>query len=197
MRSAGTTVSTASDTNGSTSRQREVVACDRDGNPTGTAGLLEAHSGDGILHRAFSVFVFREGGRELLLQRRSSAKATFPLLWSNTCCSHPYPADAPLCELARRRLTEELGFDVGLVEAGSFVYRARDDRSRFTEYEHDSVLVGWAEEEVAIDPDPAEVEEYRWAGIAELRTDLDQERDKYSPWFPDALEIALRSSGSN
>ncbi|KAF6775898.1 hypothetical protein AHF37_04513 [Paragonimus kellicotti] len=46
------------------------------------------------LHRAFSLFLFRhnplpKSDLQLLVQRRSPSKFTFPTLWSNTCCSHP------------------------------------------------------------------------------------------------------------
>ena len=41
-----------------------------------------------MLHRAFSVFLFNEQG-QLLLQKRAGCKITFPLYWTNTCCSHP------------------------------------------------------------------------------------------------------------
>lgn len=173
-------------------RRRSVVVCDIQGTPLRTAGVLEAHSGDGILHRAFSAFVFRNGGDELLLQRRSSSKATFPLLWSNTCCSHPFPADAPICSLATKRMREELGFGVDLVEAGAFVYRARDENSRLIEYEHDSVLIGYADGAVAMSPDPQEVDECRWVSVADLCAELSSDGAKYSPWLPGALEIALK-----
>ena len=172
-------------------RKRSVVVCDIQGTPLRTAGILEAHSGEGILHRAFSAFVFRNGGDELLLQRRSSSKATFPLLWSNTCCSHPFPADAPICSLATKRMREELGFAVDLVEAGAFVYRARDENSRLIEYEHDSVLIGYADGVVAMSPDPQEVDECRWVPVNALCAELANDGAKYSPWLPDALEIAL------
>ena len=63
---------------------RVVVVCDRRGKPLRTAALLEVHEGAGILHKAFSVFVFRNGGSELLLQQRSHLKRLFPLRWANT-----------------------------------------------------------------------------------------------------------------
>ncbi|KAG8739632.1 isopentenyl-diphosphate delta-isomerase idi1 [Ceratobasidium sp. 414] len=43
----------------------------------------------GLLHRAFSAFVFRPSDGALLLQQRASEKITFPDMWTNTCCSHP------------------------------------------------------------------------------------------------------------
>ena len=42
----------------------------------------------GMLHRAFSVFLFNEEGK-LLLQQRAASKITYPLYFTNTCCSHP------------------------------------------------------------------------------------------------------------
>ena len=43
----------------------------------------------GLLHRAFSAFVFRPLDGKLLLQQRATEKITFPDMWTNTCCSHP------------------------------------------------------------------------------------------------------------
>ena len=43
----------------------------------------------GLLHRAFSAFVFRPSDGKLLLQQRATEKITFPDMWTNTCCSHP------------------------------------------------------------------------------------------------------------
>lgn len=95
-------------------------------------------------HRAFSVFLFNKKN-ELLLQKRSGDKVTFPLLWSNTCCSHPLNNQDESNEdknlgiklAAKRRMNLELGFDSNeneykLVE--KILYRASSD-SKFEEYE--------------------------------------------------------------
>jgi isopentenyl-diphosphate delta-isomerase len=50
-----------------------------------TAVGTAAHLHDGVLHRAFSAFVFN-GNNELLVQKRAAEKITFPGLWANTCC---------------------------------------------------------------------------------------------------------------
>lgn len=52
------------------------------------AGHLVKNIDEGLLHRAFSVFLFDRNNR-LLLQQRASEKITFPDMWTNTCCSHP------------------------------------------------------------------------------------------------------------
>jgi isopentenyl-diphosphate delta-isomerase len=173
------------------SSNRSVITCDRDGTPVGTADVLEVHQGSGILHKAFSIFVFRNAGSELLLQRRSRHKKLFSLRWANTCCSHPAPAAGSLAETAERRLREELGFSVPLHAVGSFVYRATDPRVNLSEYEYDTVLVGEAGGEVAIEPDPAEIAAWRWTTVADLQHDLRENADRYAPWLAEGLHIAL------
>ncbi|HSD10929.1 MAG TPA: isopentenyl-diphosphate Delta-isomerase, partial [Candidatus Binatia bacterium] len=170
---------------------RRVVVCNGEGAPTGTAGVLEVHQGAGILHKAFSVFVFRNTGTEILLQQRSRQKKLFALRWANTCCSHPSRADELVSERAERRLFEELGFSVPLREAGSFVYRATDPNADLSEYEHDTVLVGEAAADVSVKPDPAEIAAWRWMSVAGLQHDLHANGDRYAPWLPEALRIAL------
>jgi isopentenyl-diphosphate delta-isomerase len=172
---------------------RRVVLCDEKGNPVRSASLLEAHRGDGLLHRAFSVFVFRNAASDLLIQRRSDGKALFPLRWGNTCCSHPGPGDDSLIEAAQRRLGEELGFSVELGEAGAFVYRAEDPRGGWSEYEHDTVIVGSIEGAVSIRADPQEIGDWRWIAVADLERGLRDHAAEYVPWLPQALRIALAS----
>lgn len=60
-------------------------------------GHLMENINKGLLHRAFSVFLFSPDGR-LLLQRRAAEKITFPDMWTNTCCSHPLNFKAELEE---------------------------------------------------------------------------------------------------
>lgn len=86
---------------------------DEEGNTIGTAEKLAAHQAPGQLHRAFSVFLFDEQGR-LLLQRRALGKYHSPGVWSNTCCGHPYPGEAPFAAAARRTY-EELGVSPSLL----------------------------------------------------------------------------------
>ena len=64
------------------------------------AGHLGSNIKAGLLHRAFSVFLFNTQG-QLLLQQRAAAKITFPLCWTNTCCSHPLHIQNELEEKAQ------------------------------------------------------------------------------------------------
>lgn len=135
-----------------------------------------------VLHRAFSIFVFDGRGR-MLLQLRSRKKEAFGGLWTNTCCGHHYEpyADRPLVEVARDRLHEEFGFTTDLRELFTFIYRAPDPQSRFTEHELDHVFVGRFDGEPA--PNPDEIDEFRWIDPAELARDVEANSARYSPWF--------------
>jgi isopentenyl-diphosphate Delta-isomerase len=171
--------------------QRAVVICDHNGQRTGTGTVDDVHRGGGILHKAFSVFVFRNSGAELLLQQRSPQKTRFPSCWANTCCSHASPADESIVAAARQRLVEELGFSVALREAGAFVYRAKDPGNDVTEYEHDTVLVGSVGDAISVNPAPAEVAAWRWVSVRDLKRALREQPEQYAPWLPEALRIAL------
>lgn len=75
------------------------------------------------LHRAFSVFLLKriDTEFELLMQQRSEQKITFPLLWANSCCSHPIDGLGEDSEVegivkaARRKLNHELGIPQSIV----------------------------------------------------------------------------------
>lgn len=171
---------------------KHVITCDKDGNAIGTCDILEAHADLGILHRAFSVFVFRDNGNELLLQKRSASKPLFSLLWTNTCCSHPQDED--LVKEAEKRLQEEMGFTCALTLGSSFVYQAKDPNSDMSENEYDTVLIGNVEGEIPINPDPNEVAEARWISIDELLVELDEKPEEFTPWFSQGLSLIFDQS---
>ncbi|MEP6691572.1 MAG: isopentenyl-diphosphate Delta-isomerase [Gemmatimonadaceae bacterium] len=163
-----------------------VVLVDPLDRQVGVAGKQAAHR-DGLLHRAFSIFVFNARG-ETLLQRRAAGKYHSPGLWSNSCCSHPRPGETPL-DAAHRRLGEELGFDCALEPAFSFIYRASLDAG-LTEHELDHVFTGeWSDDPV---PNVAEVDAWRWVALNELRHDVGAHPDRYTVWLRIALDQLRR-----
>lgn len=164
----------------------QVILVDTDAVPIGTAEKLEAHRSPGLLHLALSVFLFDDQGR-LLLQRRSPDKYHFRGLWSNTCCSHPRPGEAPV-PAGRRRLREEMGIDAELRALGTFRYRAEDPGTGMVETEIDHVLIGGYEGDP--DPDAAEVSQWRWVDLDDLAIDLVQRPGAYTPWLPKSLALA-------
>lgn len=164
-----------------------VILVDATDRQLGTMDKLEAHRAPGRLHRALSAFVVDREGR-LLLQRRASMKYHFAERWSNTCCTHPEPGEEVVVA-GERRLEEELGFTCDLVDVGTFTYTAEDASSGLVEREVDHVLVGRSDGPV--DADPSEVSEVRWIGLDELRTEMAEHPDTFTPWFAEALDLAV------
>jgi isopentenyl-diphosphate delta-isomerase len=166
----------------------EVELLDGSGRTVGVAEKLEAHRGEGLLHRAFSVFLLRSDGA-MLVHRRASAKHHFRDLWTNSCCSHPRPGE-PIVDAAVRRVREELGIDLdpsSLREVGAFEYRARDEDSGLVEHEWDHVVLGRSD--VDPEPDPAEVGDWRWVRPEDLRAEFDDDPTRFTPWFPLAWSV--------
>ncbi|KYK38194.1 MAG: isopentenyl-diphosphate Delta-isomerase [Theionarchaea archaeon] len=158
-----------------------VILVDENDKEIGFEEKMEAHK-TGKLHRAFSIFVFNSKG-ELLLQRRAKDKYHSGGLWSNTCCSHPRVGET-LEEAVHRRLKEEMGFDCELREAFHFIYKAKV--GDLTEHELDHVFIGRYNGEV--NPNPDEVEEYKWVPVASLNKDMKVHTENYTEWFKIAFE---------
>ncbi|KES08965.1 isopentenyl-diphosphate delta-isomerase [Streptomyces toyocaensis] len=158
---------------------------DEDGETIGTAEKLAAHQPPGRLHRAFSVFLFDERGR-LLLQQRALGKYHSPGVWSNTCCGHPYPGEAPFAAAARRTF-EELGVSPSLLaEAGTVRYNHPDPESGLVEQEYNHLFVGMVQSPPQ--PDPDEVASTAFVTPAEL-ADRHAEAP-FSAWFMTVLDAA-------
>lgn len=154
----------------------------------GQAEKMQVHR-DGLLHRAFSVFIFRQnlsGQLELLLQQRQSDKYHSKGLWTNSCCGHPRFGEDTIVA-GQRRLQEEMGLVIKLREIGVFHYRV-DLEGKMIENEIDHVLVGDYQNEI-ININPKEVADYRWMEIAMLQQDLKKHPGKYTAWFAQALSL--------
>lgn len=163
-----------------------VILVDKEDNPIGTAEKLQAHR-DNLCHRAFSVFVFRrEPELQLLLQQRAADKYHSPLLWTNTCCSHPRPGE-DILKAGERRLREEMGFVVPLRSVGRFHYIAHFNNG-LSENEVDHVLVGDWENEL-FEPNAAEVAAYRWVSLPDLRAEMQSSPARFTPWLKEALQV--------
>lgn len=145
---------------------------------TGTATRAECHTGEGLLHRAFSVYLFDDLGR-LMIHRRHATKPLWPGFWSNSCCSHPRHGEDVL-DAAVRRTKEELGLDVELVPIHRYAYRAKFGDVG-SEYELVHVFVGRCDPE-AIAPDPEEIADLRLFDSQALDDAIDEETI-FTPWF--------------
>jgi isopentenyl-diphosphate delta-isomerase len=166
-----------------------VVLVDENDRPLGTTGKLRAHT-EGLLHRAFSVFIFDARGR-LLLQQRAPDKYHSGGLWSNTCCSHPHPGEAPL-QGAQRRLPEELGFCASLSPVLQKTYRLPVG-DNLTEHEYTHVFAGTAAAP-EIDAAAAEVADWTWLAPDALRRELQRHPERYTSWFHHLLPLVLEAT---
>jgi isopentenyl-diphosphate delta-isomerase len=159
----------------------DVILVDEHDVELGTMEKMEAHR-QAVLHRAFSIFIFN-GKKELLLHQRALSKYHSGGLWTNTCCSHPFPGEKT-ADAASRRLQEEMGFNTPLQHAFSFVYKAPFDNG-LTEHEYDHVFTGTYEGPVS--PDPDEVADYCYKPVEEIVQSMQTHPQKYTEWFKIAL----------
>ncbi|MDA9631699.1 isopentenyl-diphosphate Delta-isomerase [Bacteroidota bacterium] len=155
----------------------KVILVDNNDNQIGLMPKLEAHE-KGVLHRAFSVFIFNNHG-ELMLQRRALTKYHSPGLWTNTCCSHQRDGESNISS-GKRRLNEEMGFDTELFEKTSFIYKAKFDNG-LIEHEFDHVLVGSYNHSPIINS--IEVDSWKWMSLENIKKDINDHPDNYTAWF--------------
>ena len=134
---------------------------------------------EGKQHRAFSILIINDN-KQMLIHKRESNKYHSGGLWTNACCSHP-AFNEDLLEAAQRRLKEEMGFDCPLTELFSFKYYHAFD-SGLIENEYDHVFLGVYNER-DIQPNPVEVEDYKWVDYELLLKDIVNDKDAYTVWF--------------
>ena len=157
--------------------EEQVILVNEKDEPIGLMGKMEVHE-KGLLHRAFSVFVFNSK-QEVLLQQRAACKYHSPNLWTNTCCSHPRVGETNQ-QAGERRLQEEMGLQVPLQEVFSFIYKAPFDNG-LTEHEYDHVLIGYSDAQPQINPE--EVASWKWLSLEAIKEDILQAPERYTAWF--------------
>jgi isopentenyl-diphosphate delta-isomerase len=174
----------------------------------------------GLLHRAFSVFLFDSQNR-LLLQQRATEKITFPDMWTNTCCSHPLGIpgetgvglDASVQGVRRaavRKLDHELGIPSAQVPIDDFKFLTRIHYKSPSDGkwgEHESTLTEWClqdsadmcivdyilfiKADVDLNVNPNEVRDSRFVSQDDLRTMFKDDSLKFTPWFKLICESML------
>jgi isopentenyl-diphosphate delta-isomerase len=166
--------------------EEQVILVDEQDNDIGQEGKMRAHENGGVLHRAFSVFIFNENGK-MLLQKRGKSKYHFGGLWTNTCCSHPRPGET-VEQAAHRKLKQEMGFDTELKEIFTFIYKAAFENG-LTEHELDHVFVGKYDGKPDVNPE--EADDHAWVDIRQLQSDVAKKPGNYTPWFKIALKKVI------
>jgi len=157
--------------------EQQIILVNEKDEMTGTAGKMEVHQ-KGLLHRAISVFVFNSRG-EMLLQQRAINKYHSGGLWTNACCSHPYPGEE-IKEAAKRRLKEEMGFVIPVVKRFDFVYKANFENG-LTEYEFDHVFTG--EYDGPVNFNKEEVMDVGYKTMENIGDALKTDPQSYTAWF--------------
>ncbi|MAI23666.1 MAG: isopentenyl-diphosphate delta-isomerase [Crocinitomicaceae bacterium] len=154
-----------------------VVLVDPNDKEIGMMEKMEAHE-KGLLHRAFSLFIFNSKG-EWLLQQRAWGKYHSPGLWTNACCSHPRQGETSQAA-AMRRLQEEMGMYCQARPVFQFLYRSEFSNT-LIEHELDHVLIGYSD--TAPKPNPKEVAGYRYVSLADLEYELKLYPTNFTVWF--------------
>ncbi len=172
--------------------EEQVVLVDHLDNPLGIIDKMEAHS-LGLLHRAFSVFIFNSKG-ELLLQQRALDKYHSGGKWTNTCCSHPKPFEET-ADAAGRRLMEEMGMVCKLEYGFNFIYESILE-NELTEHEFDHVFFGISDELPIINRN--EVASFRYVNLEDLALDLNKNPNQYTSWLAICFDniVAFKSKAS-
>ena len=160
------------------SEREELILVDADDNETGYGTKADCHDGKGVLHRAFSLFLFNKAG-ELLLQQRSSQKRLWPGFWSNSCCSHPRRGET-LLVATQRRLHDELNISAELEHVYRFCYQA-DFGDAGSENESCHVFLGALDGDVR--PNDSEIESIRYVSARNLDEEFAKHPERFTPWF--------------
>ncbi|CAI1564612.1 MULTISPECIES: isopentenyl-diphosphate Delta-isomerase [Serratia] len=154
-----------------------LILVDKKDNVIGSEGKLSIHQ-QGLLHRAFSIFIFDSQGK-LLLQQRAHGKYHSAGLWTNSCCGHPRWGECTGAA-ASRRLREEMGFSTRLKRVSSFIYHA-EVSGGLIEYEFDHIYIGLFDGNPKVNPD--EAADWLWIDIPQLIYKLEWQPERFTVWF--------------
>lgn len=159
-----------------------IALVDKDDKVVGYEEKHLVHS-KGLLHRAFSIFIFNKQG-EIMIQQRAEDKYHSPSLWTNTCCSH-LPMNTQMDSFIHDRLMEEMGFDCELTFVTSFHYYV-DFKDGMIENEIDHIYIGFYDEKPS--PSADEVCNWKWEPVDWLLVDIERNPQNYTYWFKNILQ---------
>jgi isopentenyl-diphosphate delta-isomerase len=160
------------------SEGEELILVDVGDNEIGYGSKADCHDGNGILHRAFSLFLFDDDGA-LLLQQRSAGKRLWPGYWSNSCCSHPRRGET-LQIATMRRLDDELNIAAYIEHAYYFCYQATFSEAG-SENELCHVFLGRVEGKLR--PNESEIQATRFISVGDLDDELVENPQHFTPWL--------------
>lgn len=174
-----------------TDSKKKIILVDSNDREIGLETKENVHS-LGLLHRAYSIFIFRkrEGVLEILLQQRAMDKYHSAGLWSNTCCSHP-EQNLEMEEHAQNRLEYEMGLTASLTRCGKFHYCANLPNG-LIENEIDHIFVSFKNID-NIEFNKEEVLQVRWVPVVKTIANAQENPKNYSVWFLKGLLQILKN----
>lgn len=164
----------------------KVILVDRQDVTIGEMEKMQAHRA-GLLHRAFSIFIFNSAG-QMLIHQRAATKYHGAGLWTNACCSHPQIGEG-LAAAAAERLDYEMGIQCDLNWIFSFVYRGTVENG-LIEHEFDHVFVGIFDGVPKFNSE--EVAHYQWIDVEALKQWIATSPEAFTIWFREALPMLLK-----
>ena len=168
-------------------KEELLILVDENDKQIGVSEKLEAHI-KGLLHRAFSIFIFNSKG-ELILQKRAKEKYHSGGLWTNTCCGHPLNGES-IDDAAKRRLKEEMNIETELHSFLSFKYRTIFENG-LIENEYDHTFYGITDQ--LPEPDPSEAEEWKYIEPHKLIGEVKNFPGNYTSWLKICIDQELFS----
>lgn len=173
------------------SQQEQLIQVDSNNVIIGSVGKIAAHQGGGILHRAFTAFLFDDKGNTLIT-KRSVTKPLWPDFWDGACSSHQWFPDESAAQAAVRRIPFELGINLDrktvLTEYFTYEYHVVYS-PEWSENEINSIVVGSYTGECT--PNSNEVAAYEWVEPSVIAARLKATSSFFAPWFKMAWEGML------
>jgi isopentenyl-diphosphate delta-isomerase len=154
-----------------------IIKVDENDQELGKIEKMQAHE-MGVLHRAFSVFIFNSKG-ELMLQQRATSKYHSGGLWTNTCCSHPEFGEN-LEDAIDRRLMQEMGLKCETKKVFQFIYRAELDKN-LIEHELDHVFFGKSDDLPKLNLE--EASNWKYIQMDDLNNEINEFPDRFTVWL--------------
>ena len=190
----------------------ELILVDENDNSIGSISKLNGHllsNNNKHPHRAFSIFLFDSKNR-LLLQKRAQKKITFPLLWTNTCCSHPLNIESQNTpEKITNALVARLDYELNIKTENNIyqlidkiLYRAPSN-DKFEEFEIDYLFIAklnddsenndyiYGENNLKKIINKDEVDDIKFDTIENILKEIELHPEQFTPWF----KILMKSKG--
>ncbi|NQU99744.1 MAG: isopentenyl-diphosphate Delta-isomerase [Parcubacteria group bacterium] len=171
--------------------KNDIILVNENNKKIGEGEKMDVHE-KGLLHRAFSIFIFNNKN-ELMLQKRAATKYHSPNLWSNTCCSHPKPSEKTK-DGAERRIEEEMGFKCELEELLSFTYKVGFSNG-LVENEYDHIFMGEHKDKPRLNLE--EASDWKWVDLEDLEKDMHKNPENYTHWLKLCLNKLITAVSSD